>query len=119
MVGLNKRRLGQDVVDKVEARFPQSDLHLLLAGRFASKIDKTPENGPTAVHMYPGRYSPDSELRIHSSKQMLEGEQLMFIPHRERLGQVHLRFYSSPPDYENNSLTPPVGSQDWPEIITY
>jgi hypothetical protein len=49
---------------------------------------------------------------------MLEGKQLMFIPYRERLGQVHLRFHLSPPDYENNSLTPPVGSQEQPEIIT-
>jgi hypothetical protein len=95
MIRPHERCLGQDIMGEVETGLLQSDFNRLHAGRLAFSIYKTPEDGAAAVHMHPGRHLLDQEMRIQPCHQVLDGEELMFIPHRERLGQFNFRVHIS------------------------
>lgn len=73
-----------EVKAEVKPCFPQGFLHLGLTGRFALQINEAPEDRAAAVHMNPRGDLLDHELRIHPPHQVLDGEELMFIPNGKR-----------------------------------
>lgn len=66
----------------------QGRLDFLLGRLFPVQVDKSPQNGWPAIHMFSGSDMLNHQLRIQPVQKVLEGVELVFIPDRECLGQV-------------------------------
>jgi hypothetical protein len=90
MIRLPPCRLRQDVVSKVETRLPQGHFHLVFARRLTLQEDQPPEDSAATVHMHASCHLFENKLWVQPRHQMLDGKELVFVPHGKRLRQFDL-----------------------------